>query len=173
MIQRLALCHLTPRRRAKVARMVSPETRLAVSPSSKATSAAICSVHRLLSWPNSLGERWSNSRNRSALRPSKAARVLLGREEPALRACRPRWLKSWMASRTVCWPHPRISAIWGTSSPLEEARSIWERRKVKVSLERSPASSRLRSSVESLRTKIGGFIPTTLTHSPKPTLDMH
>jgi hypothetical protein len=50
---------------------------------------------------------------------------------------------------------------------------IWERRKVKVSLERSPASRRLRSSVESLRTKIGGFMSTTVTHNPNPTLEMH
>jgi hypothetical protein len=36
-IHRLALCHLTLRRRIKVARMVSTETRSFVSPSSKAT----------------------------------------------------------------------------------------------------------------------------------------
>src|SRR5215211_1207275 len=36
-IQRLALCHLTPRRRTKVARIVSPETRLWTIPSSKLT----------------------------------------------------------------------------------------------------------------------------------------
>jgi hypothetical protein len=40
-IQRFALCHLSPRRRESVARMVSPETRLLVILSSKATSAAI------------------------------------------------------------------------------------------------------------------------------------
>src|SRR5215207_785669 len=172
-IQRLARCQRTPRSRTRVARMVSPERGLSTRPSSKATCAAISSVHRLVSLPNSLGERWSNSRNRSALCSSKAARVLLGRDEPALRACRPRSLKSWMASRTVCCPQPRFSAICGTSFPLEEARSIWERRKVNVSLERNPASSPLLSSVESLRTKIGGFMPTTVTHIPKPTLDVH
>jgi hypothetical protein len=57
--------------------------------------------------------------------------------------------------------------------PLEEARSIWERRKVKVSLERNPAWSRSRSSFESVRTKIGGFMPTTVTHNPRPALDIH
>src|SRR3712207_4181649 len=55
-------------------------------------------------------------------------------------------------------------------SPLELAETIWERRKVKASLERSPASSRLRSSFESGRTKIGGFMATTVTHNPEPIL---
>src|SRR3712207_2148127 len=168
-----SLCqHTPPRRRAKVARMVSPETRLSTRPSSKATCAAISSVQRLVSLPNSLGERWSNSRNCSALFSSKAAWVLLGREDLATKASNPRSLKSWMASRTVCCPQPRFSAICGTSSPLEEARSICERRKVKVSLERNPASSRLRSSFESVRTKIGGFMPPTVTHNPKLVLDV-
>ncbi len=54
MIQCLARFHLTPIR-ASVARMVSPVTRLSMSPSSKLTSAAIARVHKLLSWPNSLG----------------------------------------------------------------------------------------------------------------------
>ena len=58
-------------------------------------------------------------------------------------------------------------------SPLELAKSIWERRKTKASLERSPASRRLRSSFESVRTKIGGFMATTVTHNPKPILKMH
>src|SRR5215218_7936509 len=58
-IHLFARCQRIPSRRARVARMVSPETRLCVSPSSKATSAAISKVHRLVSWPNSLGERWS------------------------------------------------------------------------------------------------------------------
>jgi hypothetical protein len=97
-IHRLARIHLTPRRRESVARMLSPETRLWVIPSSKATSAAIESVQRLLSMPNSLGERRSNARNRSALSSSRAARVRFGRDEPAFRASRPRALKSWMAS---------------------------------------------------------------------------
>lgn len=72
MIQRLACIHLTPRRRESVARMVSPETRLSVSPSSKAASAAISKVQRLASYPNSLGERWSISLKSSALLSSKA-----------------------------------------------------------------------------------------------------
>ena len=173
MIQRLALCQRTPRRRAKVTRIVSPETRLSTSPSSKATCAAISSVQRLESLPNSLGERWSNSLTASAPCSSKAAWVRLGREEPAMRASRPRSLKSWTASRTVCAPQPRFSAICWASSPLELARSIWDRRKVKVSLERSPAWSPLRSSFESVCTKIGGFMAITVTHIPRPAMEMH
>ena len=86
MIHRLALCHLTLRRRIKVARMVSTETRSFVSPSSKAaTCAAISKVHRLVSLPSSLGERWSISLRASALLSSKAAWIRLGREEPGVR----------------------------------------------------------------------------------------
>ena len=77
MIHRLARIHLTPRRRESVARTVSPETRRCVIPSSKATCAAISRVQRLLSWPNSLGERWSNSLKDSALCSSKAFGRLL------------------------------------------------------------------------------------------------
>jgi hypothetical protein len=88
-IHRLARCHLTPRRRTRVVRMVSPETRLGVSPSSKLASAAISKVQRLVSYPNSLGERWSISLRVSALSASKALRVLLGREDLATRAFRP------------------------------------------------------------------------------------
>jgi hypothetical protein len=169
----LALSHLSPRRRESVARMVSPETRLSVSPSSKATSAAISRVQRLESRPNSLGERCSISLKASALLWSKASRVRRGREDLATRASTPLALKSWMASRTVCWPHPRFVAIWGTSSPLEEARSICERRSVKVSLERNPASRISRSLSENERTKIRAFMATTVTHDPKPILKMH
>jgi hypothetical protein len=60
-----------------------------------------------------------------------------------------------------------------TSSPLEEARSICERRRVKGSLERNPASRVSRSLSENERTKIGAFIATTVTHNPKPMLKMH
>jgi hypothetical protein len=98
----LARIHRTPSSRARVARMVSPETRLCVSPSSKATSAAISKVHRLVSYPNSLGERWSISLRASALSSSKAAWTRLGREDPGVRARRPRSLKAWMAFLTVC-----------------------------------------------------------------------
>src|SRR5947209_8338305 len=172
-IHRLARCQRTPRRRAKVARIVSPETRFSIKPCSKLTSAAISKVQRLLSLPNSLGEQCSTSLKASGLCWSKSAWVLLGREEPALRASTPRSLKSWIASRTVCAPQPKFVAICGARSPLELAKSIWERRKVKVSLERNPAWSRSRSSFESVRTKIGGFMAITVTHNPRPPLNVH
>ena len=78
MIHRLARIHLTPRRRESVARTVSPETRLCVIPSSKATCAAISRVQRLLSWPNSLGEQWSNSLKDLALCSSRRRREFAG-----------------------------------------------------------------------------------------------
>src|SRR5215211_5730192 len=53
-IQRLARSQRTPIL-SKVARMVSPVIRLFVSPSSKLTSAAISSVHKVLSLPNFWG----------------------------------------------------------------------------------------------------------------------
>ena len=102
MIHRFARIHLTESRRESVARIVSPETRPSVSPSSKATSAAISKVQRLEGRPNSLGERWSISRKDSALRWSKAPCTRLGREEPGVRAARPFSLKARMAFLTVC-----------------------------------------------------------------------
>jgi hypothetical protein len=172
-IHRLARIHFTERRRDKVTRTVSPVTRFGVSPSSKATSAAISSVHRLDSYPNSLGERWSISLKASALLRSNASRVFLGREDFASRARRPLSSKSWMASRTVWEAHPRLEAIFGARSPLELARSICDRRMVKASLERSPASRPSRSFSDNGRTKIGVFMVRTVTRQPKPILKLH
>src|ERR671910_1806952 len=173
-IHRLARIHLTPRRRAKVARMVSPDTRLSVSPSSKAASAAISKVQRLVPYPNSLGERWSISLKVSALCSSKAARrVRFGREEPAFRAPTPLSSKSWMAFLTVWEPHPKLRAILGGDSPRELARRIWLRRRTKASLERSPASKALRSCWDNAPTKIGGFMTTTIAHPTQSILTMH
>src|SRR5829696_367226 len=172
-IHLFALSHLTPRRRDKVARMVSGETRFWTILSSKLTCAAISSVQRLESYPNSLGERWNISRNRSALSSSKAARVRNGREEPASRAFRPLSLKAWMAFLTVWEPHPKLRAILGGLSPRELARSIWHRRRTKASLEHSPALRASRSSSENARTKIGGFMRTTIAHTTQSILMMH
>lgn len=172
-IHRLARSQRTPIL-AKVARTVSPVTRSLVSPHSKLTSAAYSNVHRLLTLPNSLGEWRSISRKASASSSSKAARVRFGHEEPGFKASRARRLKSWMAaSRTVCEPHPKEQAICGARSPLELARSIWHRRRTKASEERNPASSAFRSSVESVRKKMGGFIALTIAHNPKPILNAH
>src|SRR5215204_6639012 len=100
-IQRLARSQRTPSRQS-VARMVSPLTSSFVSPSSKLTSAASLSVQRLLCLPNSLGERCNSSRRERA----------------------PSSLKAWMASRTVCAPHPRFLAICGAISPRALAKRI-------------------------------------------------
>jgi hypothetical protein len=153
--------------------MVSPETRLCVSPSSKAAPAAISKVHTLVSCPNSLGERWSIWRKASALLSSKASRVLSGREDLARSASGPLSSKAWIAFRTVCWAHPRFEAILGTSSPLELARSIWHRRKVKASFERSPSWRCSRSFSDNERTKIGVFMELIVTRNPIPILKMH
>ena len=169
----MARIHRTPSTRDKVARMVSPETCSSVRPRSEAASAAISKVQRLDSYPNSLGERWSISLKASALFRSNASRVFLGREDFASRASRPLSLKSWMASRTVCEAHPRFKAILGARSPLELAKSICERRMVKVSVERSPFWRLSRSSSDNERTKIGVFMNVTVTRQPKPILKMH
>jgi hypothetical protein len=154
--------------------MVSPETRLCVSPSSKLLSAAISKVQRLVSYPNSLGERWSISRKASALSSSRAARVRFGREEPGSRASRPRLLKAWMAFLTYSRePHPKLAAILGGGSPRALARSIWLRRRTKASLERSPEVRASRSSCDNGRTKIGGFMTTTIAHPTQSILKMH
>src|SRR5215208_485219 len=171
-IHRLARSQRTPSR-LSVARMVSPETRLCVSPCSKLMCAASASVQRLLSLPNSLGEQCKSSCNASAPSWSKAAWTSLGREEPGVRDFRPLSLNSWMALRTVCSPHPRFSATRGAISPRALARSIWQRRRTKALEDRRPSSSALRSCVESLRTKIGGFMSITVTHNPESVLDLH
>jgi hypothetical protein len=172
-IHRLARIQRIPSRRERVARMVSPETRLSVSPASKAASAAISKVHRLLPYPNSLGERWSIPRRASALRPSKAEYTRLGVEEPSTKASIPFSLKAWMALRAVCEPHPRLEAILGGERPRALAKRIWQRRITKESLERSPASSSSRSSSDSSRTNIGGFMWPTIAHRTRPYLRMH
>src|SRR5918995_729014 len=135
--------------------------------------ARIPRVHRLVSYPNSLGERWSMPRNFSALFSSKASRVRLGREDLAWRARRPLRLKSWMASRTVWEAHPRFEAIFGARSPLALAKSTCERRMAKASLERSPFSRLSRSFSDNGRTKIGVFMDGIVTRQPKPILKMH
>src|SRR5215207_3545230 len=153
----LARCQRMPRRRQSVARMVSPETLFSVRPSSKAASAAISRVHRLLSYPNSLGERWSIPRSRSAEFASKAACTRFGVEEPAMSASKPFSLKARMALRTVWEAHPRLSAILGGELPRALASSIWDRRITKVSLERSPAWRLWRSFSDNFLTNIGGL----------------
>jgi hypothetical protein len=172
-IHLFARCQRIPRRRERVARIVSPETRLSVRPSAKATSAAISRVQRLDSCPNSLGERWSIPRKASADCTSKAGYTRLGVEDPGVSASMPLSLKAWMAFLAVCEPHPRFSAILGGERPRALARSIWHRRITKVSLERNPVSRLSRSSFDSFRTNIGGFMDATIAHHTRPSLRMH
>src|SRR5215204_360838 len=172
-IQRFARIQRTPRTRESVARTVSPLRCSSVSPSSKATSAAISKVHTLDSRPNSLGERWSISLKASALFSSNAACTRLGREEPGVSASRPLSSKARMAFLTVWEAHPRFSAIFGGAFPRALASRIWHRRITKASLERSPASSRSRSFFDKSRTKIGGFMEATIGHYTQPSLRMH
>src|SRR5215204_4413335 len=171
-IQRLARFQRTPSL-ASVARMVSPLTCLSIRPSSKLTSATIASVQKVLCLPNLLGGWWSICRRDSALPSSKAAWTSLGREEPATRAASAFSLKSWMALRTLWEPHPRFSAIRGGCSLRALAKRIWQRLRTKASEERNPLSRASRSSFESVRTKIGGFMSTTVTHHSQPVLKMH
>jgi hypothetical protein len=90
-----------------------------------------------------------------------------------VRASSPRSLKARMAFLAVCEAHPRLSAIFGGDSPRALARRIWHRRIMKASLERSPASSCLRSLSDSSRTKIGGFMGATITHYTQASLRRH
>src|SRR5215212_2222581 len=76
-IHLLARSQRTPKR-ANVARTVSPVICSFVRPSSKLTSAARSSVHRLVSLPNFLGLWCSNSRKASACSGSKALWTVCG-----------------------------------------------------------------------------------------------
>ena len=151
--------------------MVSPLTRSAVKPSSKLTSAAISRVHKVLSLPKSLGEWCRNSRNEYARSASKAAWVCFGREEPAIRASRPRSVEVVDGvAHGLGSAAQRAGYLRGAFSPRPLARRIWHRRRTKESEERSPSSNASRSFLESVRTKIGGLMTITITHSPKPVL---
>src|SRR5262249_46371135 len=91
-IQALARRHRMPRR-ANVARIVSPLTRVAVSPSAYAVSASNANVQRLVGWPTSRGERCSSACKRSVPAASNAAWVVRGRHEPLTNAAAPSWSK--------------------------------------------------------------------------------
>ena len=82
-------------------------------------------------------------------------------------------MKSWMASRAVCEPHPKERAICGARSPLSLAMMTWARRMTKASLERNAVSKCSFSESESERTKIGGLMVCTIASHTKPILDMH
>src|SRR4029079_9138336 len=79
-IQRLARCQRNPKR-AKVARMVSPLTRSAVSPRSKLTAAANSKVHTLVGFPKVRGLWCNRARSCSPRAASKAPWNRRGRAE--------------------------------------------------------------------------------------------
>ena len=102
----------------------------------------------------------------------KASRVRFGREDLAARAARPRSLKSWMASRAVCEPHPNERLSAGALAPVAGEDDL-ARRMTKASLERNAVSNCSFSVSESERTKIGGLMVSTIASHTKPILDMH
>src|SRR5437764_4745810 len=171
-IQRLARFQRMPKR-CKVARMVSPLTRSAVSPWSKLTSAANSSVHTLVGLPKVRG-LWCNSARRCSPRArSKATRKRWGREEPLRSAARPRALNAAIALRTVWASHPRWRAIWGACSPRALASRIWARRWTNASDERKPATNWARSASVTGRTYTGCFILLSITCKRRPCLSLH
>jgi hypothetical protein len=141
-IQRLARIHLTPRTRESVARMVSPEIGLPVSPSSKATCAAICKVQRLESVPNSLGERCQQ--------PPQGLRLLSTLEGPVnsvrMLRSRPEGLRQSLlvegvdgVARGLRIAAQLVGDLVGVLAPVAGDEDLAERRKVKA----LPASASL------------------------------
>jgi hypothetical protein len=133
------LLRLSPSRRESVARIVSPETRLPTSPSSKATSLLPSAKSRGY-YP---GQIPSESGATVPSRPRRFAhrkRREFSWDEKSQPPERPRSVKSWIASRTDWEPHPNERAIREARSPLLLARMIWARRMTKASLERRAVS---------------------------------
>src|SRR5579862_6404578 len=149
-IHSLARCQRISRR-ARVARMVSPVTRSAVTPRSKLTSAASSKVHRLVGLPKARGLWWSIALSCSARAASKDAWMVWGREEATSRQASPRALKATMALRTVWSSQPRSVAISRAFLRRAEASRIWQRRRTKASGERRPATTWSCSSAVSSR----------------------
>src|SRR5438067_3601515 len=171
-IQRLARCQRMPKR-SKVARIVSPLTRSAVSPRSKLTSAANSRVHTLVGFPKVRGLWCNRARSASPRAASKATWNRWGRDEPRRSAAGPRALKATMALRTVWASQPRWRAIWGACSPRALASRIWDRRWTKASDERNPATNWARSASVTGRTYTGCFILLSITHTRRPCLRLH
>jgi len=151
--------------RFRAMRMQSSLTNRGVIPVAKLTSAANCSVHKLVFFPNSRGLRCSKDFNFSARSLVKIASVVFGRLEPICRAASLRSLNELIAFRTVCSSQPRNSAMRGTLWPRALAKMIWLRRTVKGLDERNPAFSLWRSSSDNSRTKIGFLMSTIILFS--------
>ena len=159
MIHSLARFQRTPRRRIAW-RIVSSLTNSAVIPSAKLTSAANSSVQMLVGLPKVRGLSCSSARSRSQPTASTLAWMVCDRLDRRVRqASTPSCSKRFTTLRTVWSLHPSISAIRGTHAPRSLASRIWQRRTTNASAERSPSSSRPRSSSVSSRTNIGDLIP--------------
>ena len=149
-IHALARHQRTPMR-AKMARTVSPLTRQAVKPRSRATSAARSSV-RLCPHPagydatdHAAPPRWRYQNYR--IEPYGGV--------PCCKTARPCMVKIWSTSRTACPLKPTHGAIALTRSPWALARMIWARRRTKASGERKAASRTSHSASVGARTKRG------------------
>jgi hypothetical protein len=142
-IQRLARIHLTPRTRESVARMVSPEIGLPVSPSSKATCAAICKVQRLESVPNSLGRAVpaTPARPPPALDPRRpcehSVRMLRSRPEGLRQSLLVEGVDG--VARGLRIAAQLVGDLVGVLAPVAGDEDLAERRKVKA----LPASASL------------------------------
>jgi hypothetical protein len=146
-----------------------------VSPSSKAASETIARVHRLSSGVSELPRRAVEHLREllgalfveSVAGPLRARGLgLEGEKAPPVEVV------DGLAHR-LRGASEVLKAIFGARSPLEKARSICDRRMVKVSLERRPFWRLSRSSSDNGRTKIGVFMGVTVTRYPKPILKTH
>ncbi len=164
-IQSLARCHPTPSR-CRVTRIRSMLTSRSVTRCSKQTSAASASVHTEVGLPKVRGLWCKMARNRSALWGSKMGCTVFGRRDLGCKQPSSSEWKAEITLRTICKEQPRLRAISDGRWPLEEASSIWQRRIVKASEERSPAAMACCSFSVSGRTNNGAFMPysTNFTH---------
>ncbi len=164
-IQCLARCQPTPNR-CKATRIRSMLTSRSVTPCSKQTSAASASVQTEVGLPKVRGLWCRIARNRCAFSWLKIGCTVFGRRDLGRKQSNPSAWKALITLRTICKEQPRLRAISEGRWPLEEASSIWERRMVKASGERSPSVRVRCSSSERVRTNNGAFMPhsTRITH---------
>jgi hypothetical protein len=136
-IQCLARRQETPRR-WMARRMVSMLSRRGVQPWAWQTWATKASVQVLRGWPNTRGVWCNRCRKESSKVPSNTGRALWGRDDFSVRQASPSAAKAWMALRAERGVQPRLRAMSAGVWPAALARRIWQRRKVKASVERSP-----------------------------------
>src|SRR5207245_287670 len=123
---------------------------------------------RLVGWPKVRGLWCNKACSRSAPSAPKRSRVVWGREVPRCRPTTPWVLKARTTLRTVCSLHPTWRATRGTPAPYSLASTIWQRRTIKASEDRSPASIRRRSSgVKDWTNNDGYRMQSKIPHFPK------